>query len=182
MEEVWKDIPGFEESYQVSNLGRVRSKPRIIKRKNYSDLNLHGKIISQHLYYGNSTIPRVRVNLCKNSKNKVYSVHRLVAIAFIPNPNNLPQVNHKDENPLNNNVDNLEWCDNLYNHNYGTRNERQAQKLYKRVKSYTKSGMFLKEFDSIKQAAEFYSLDPSAITKVCKKKFKYTGDYIFTYA
>lgn len=181
MEKIWKDIPGYEDSYQVSNLGRVRSKDRVIKRNGAYDLPLKGKILGQYQYKCNSNLSRLRVNLCKNGKNRVFSVHRLVAIAFVPNPNNLPQVNHKDENPLNNCADNLEWCDNKYNHNYGTRNIRQAQKLYKRVRSYDLHGNFLCEFESIKQAAAFYSLDPSGITKVCKGKNKYIGNYIFSY-
>lgn len=109
--EEWRDIPGYEGLYQVSSLGRVKS--------------LHfnkWKIISQRIrgkgYYA--------VTLCKNKSQKDFYVHRLVAEAFIPNPNNLPQVNHKSEVKMDNFVDNLEWCDNLYNINFGTRTERSA--------------------------------------------------------
>ena len=85
--------------------------------------------------------------LCKNGKTKRFSVHRLVAKAFIPNPNNLPIINHKDENPSKNIVDNLEWCDNKYNCNYGTLHKRRSEiaKTYKRNRDYL--GRFYKGDD-----------------------------------
>lgn len=100
---------GYEKLYQVSNTGKVR---RIFK----ADLRELKGTIKKGGYKG--------VLLKLNKKNKWELVHRLVAKAFIPNPNNLPQVNHKDENKLNNLVDNLEWCDSKYNNNYGTKKER----------------------------------------------------------
>ena len=112
---IWKDIPGYEGLYQVSNTGKVRS------------LNYRGtgqtKILKQNITrYGYKTLA-----LCKNGKDKRYFVHRLVAEAFIPNPNNLPYVNHKDEDKTNNAVWNLEWCTHEYNMNYGTINERRSK-------------------------------------------------------
>lgn len=105
-DEVWKDIDGYDGLYQVSNMGRVKSfkwgKERILKP--YETGNGY-----------------LRVEL----QSKPFKLHRLVAQAFIPNPDNLPFVNHKDENPKNNMVDNLEWCDNKYNINYGTTQERR---------------------------------------------------------
>ena len=105
MNEEWKPVENYEDLYWVSNLGNVKNK----RKDKKLSINLDG-------YYV--------VNLSKNGKSKIFTVHRLVAQAFIPNPDNLPQVNHKDENKLNNNVDNLEWCNSNYNHNYGTRNKR----------------------------------------------------------
>lgn len=129
MEEIWRDIKGYEGLYQVSNLGRVKSLERFIKtRKNKNGMN--GYIHKQE----SIRIPTkdykgyLRLTLCKEGKQKPFRVHRLVAEAFIPNPNNLPQVNHKDENKENNCITNLEWCTNEYNHNYGTRNKRVAEK------------------------------------------------------
>lgn len=112
MEEIWKDIEGYE-GYQVSNLGRVRS----FKHKNV-------RILSTKNRGGYR-----QVQLCKDSTKKLCYVHRLVAEAFIPNPDDLPQVNHKDENKANNFVNNLEWCTAKYNLSYGTGRLRAATKI-----------------------------------------------------
>jgi hypothetical protein len=181
MGEIWKPVVGFEGLYEVSSYGNVRSVDRTIMRSNNNPLNLKGKMLPQYFKYGKSTLPRCYVNLCKNSKNYTPYVHRLVAKAFIPNPDNLPQINHKDENPQNNNVENLEWCTDKYNSNYGTAQERRIQKICKKVTAYSLQGEFIKSFNSILDAAKEYNLDPSGITKVCKGKYKYCGDYIFRY-
>lgn len=117
-EEIWKPVKNFEGLYSVSSLGRVRSEDRIDCRGRFRT----GKILLP------SALPKgyLQVVLCKNGKHKTCKVHRLVIEAFLPNPDNLPQVNHKDENVKNNNVKNLEWCDNKYNCNYGSRTERAA--------------------------------------------------------
>lgn len=113
--QIWKDIEGFEGLYQVSNTGRVRSlnylhtgKTKVMKQNTDKD------------GYRNITLKN-------NNKCKTYFIHRLVALAFIPNPLNLPQVNHIDENKTNNAVWNLEWCTQEYNINYGTRNKRISE-------------------------------------------------------
>lgn len=115
MKEIWKTIECYE-NYEISNLGRVKN-----KKKNYSlkPLNLNGYLV---------------VCLCKNGKQKLFRIHRLVAFAFLPNPNNYPFVNHKDEDKTNNHVNNLEWCTAKYNCNYGTRNERRIKKQSKQIK------------------------------------------------
>lgn len=112
--EIWKDIEGYEGLYQVSNKGRVKS-------LNYKRTGKEGILSSSPTSSG-----YLIVNLCKNKKQKPFYIHRLVAKAFLPNPNNLPQVNHKDENKENNTVYNLEWCTAKYNNNYGTHNERSS--------------------------------------------------------
>ena len=131
--EYWKPVVGYEGHYQVSNFGRVKSikfgKERILKPKK----NKFGYLC---------------INLYKNNIKKEYKVHRLVAEAFIDNPDNLPQVNHRDENKLNNNADNLEWCTHEYNINYGTRTERCSKKLSKPVLQYTLDGEFVREWPS----------------------------------
>lgn len=113
MEELWKDIEGYP-GYQVSNLGRVRS-------NNYGRINYVLKLrVDKDGYY--------RVMIKKDKKDKLFGVHRLVALTFISNPNNYPCVNHKDENKQNNCVDNLEWCTVQYNDTYGTARQRAAEK------------------------------------------------------
>ena len=112
--EIWKDITGYEELYQISNYGRVRSLDR------YDSMGRFKEGIMLKTYDNGNGYKKI--TLYKNGLCKTFSVHRLVAIAFIPNDNNLPQINHKDENPSNNHVDNLEWCTNEYNSNYGNHN------------------------------------------------------------
>ncbi len=109
MEEIWRPIEGYEGLYEISSYGRVKSlKNSIILRPKKEPTGY------------------LRCNLYLNKNVKTVSIHRLVAQAFIPNPDNLPEVNHKDEDKTNNKVDNLEWCDHKYNSNYGTRKERSA--------------------------------------------------------
>lgn len=121
MKEIWKDIPDFEGLYQVSNLGNVKTLDKYVGTgiKHNSKVKRKEKLLKQYNKRG-----YLQVSLSKNHKRYYFSVHRLVAQAFIPNPDNLLQVNHKDENPMNNCIENLEWCTAKYNCNYGTRNKR----------------------------------------------------------
>lgn len=115
MNETWKEIEGYNGKYEVSNLGRIKS---------YMKDSINGKILKgtkDWKGYSKCTLTD------GSGKIKIWFVHRLVALAFIPNPFNLPQVNHIDENKANNNVDNLEWCTNEYNHRYGTRDKRAGE-------------------------------------------------------
>lgn len=106
--EIWKEIPGYEGLYEVSNTGMVRS-----------------------LRYNKIMIPNTNrcgyqyINLCKDGIRKTKTIHRLVAQVFIPNPDNLPEVNHRDEDKINNIAENLEWCDRKYNVNYGMSQEKR---------------------------------------------------------
>lgn len=143
--EIWKDIPEYEGLYQVSNFGRVKS----FKRKG----NNKERILTAS---NNNTKKYWKVQLSKKDKIKHFSVHKLVALAFIPNPENLPCVNHKDENKDNNHVSNLEWCTYQYNTNYGTRNERARNKmingkLAKPILQFSLKGEFIKEWESISE-------------------------------
>ena len=130
VEEVWKYVVGLEGKYEVSNLGRVRSMPRYIKCYGGGIRFHYGKVLSPA-----KTKTGYRFVFLAPQKKMGY-VHRLVAEAFIPNPNNYPMVNHKDENPSNNNVDNLEWCTCKYNNNYshvGTKINLKRRKPIKAI-------------------------------------------------
>ena len=112
MKEVeWKDIPNYENLYQISNYGDVKRLNSYDSRGHLRNSRLRKPRISNKGY--------LQIGLHKNGKETKFSVHRLVAESFIPNPDNLPVINHKDENPLNNYVSNLEWCTYKYNSNYG---------------------------------------------------------------
>ena len=117
----------------------------------------------------------------KNGKQYKKAVHRLVAEAFILNNNNFPQINHKDENPSNNNVNNLEWCDNWYNSHYGNHIENSRRGHFKKVNQYDRNGNFIKLWNSIVEASEKLKIDKSSISAVCKRKRKTAGNYVWEY-
>lgn len=118
MTEEWRDIPGYEGQYLVSSLGRIKS----LKWSGIYGKHPEGYIRKLRT----DSFGYKYVNLKQNGKSKRMSVHRAVAMAFIPNPNNLPQVNHIDEIRDHNSVSNLEWCSVLYNQNYGHRKQKAS--------------------------------------------------------
>ena len=146
--EEWRDVVGYEGLYQVSNLGRVKSLSRGTNKNQHTN---NTRIMKQHIASSGY------LSLCfeVDTKKEFLSIHRLVANAFLPNPNNLPCVNHKDENKLNNKVDNLEFCTYKYNSNYGTikerklKTQRENSKYSTRVFQYDLGGQLLKEWNSI---------------------------------
>ena len=170
MNEIWRDVVGYEGLYQVSNLGRVKS-------LNY---HIYGK--ERILKPGNSSGGYFVVSLCKNSKRKPFYIHRLVATAFIPNPNNKPEVNNKDENKTNNRVDNLEWMTSKENINFGTHNERIARSLSKSVLQFAKNGEFVKEWQSIHQIERDLGFSPGNISQCCNGKLKTAYNFIWKFA
>lgn len=179
MEEVWKDIEGYEGLYQVSNLGRVKSLDRVIMRKKQGAIFKKGTILKPMEYKGYQY-----VFLCKDNKQRSIKIHRLVAKAFLHNPDKLPEVNHKDENKQNNRVDNLEWCNHKYNMNYGTWIDRRRDNFdysycYKRVNQYDLNGNFIKTWSNIALAQR--ELKICHISDCCNGKRKTAGKYIWEY-
>lgn len=128
--EIWADIPGYEDYYRVSTFGRVIAKPRnhtfVDKNGNKRTVYYDYRFIDPKPDSGNYQYVTLRD---KDYNPRTISIHRLVAMTFIDNPLGLPIVNHKDENPANNHVENLEWCTNKYNLNYGTAPKRRAESL-----------------------------------------------------
>ena len=171
MQEIWKDIKDYEGRYQVSNLGRVRS---FFYGKKFHE---EGRIISTKLNNRNYT----QVHLFKNGKEKMNLMHRLVAEAFIPNPNNLPQVNHIDENKENNCANNLEWCNNKYNAYYGTRITRSGEKHRKQVFQYDLENNLIHIYNSLKEAGKTMNLAPTTIGDCCRGKTNTAGGYKWKY-
>ncbi len=165
--EEWRDIAGFEGAYQISNMGRVKSLRRQT-HKSVAILN-PGQIKRGYLF----------VMLYANGIRQQMLVHRLVAQEFIPNPNNLPFVNHKDENSQNNCAENLEWCDYLYNANYGTRNARVSKSISHPVSQFSKSGEFIKTFPSMIEAARECGINHTNLVRAANGDRKTCGGYVW---
>lgn len=178
MKEIWKDIVGYEGYYQVSNLGRIRSLDVYVKHNTAGGKQFRkGCVLKQCT----DNFGYKMVNLSKDSKTKQYRIHRLVAQAFIPNPNNYNIVNHKDEIPSNNEVSNLEWCTQKYNTNYGTAQQRRAKKLSRPVLQFTKLSEFVAEYPSAREAEIQTGINVSNISECCNGKRNYAGGYIWQY-
>ena len=164
---MWKDIKDYEGKYQINTTGQIK--------------NSKGKIL---LGYINNKGYQM-VHLRTKESNKLHSVHKLVAQTFIPNPKHLPEINHKDENKLNNAVPNLEWCDGTYNKNYGTRNKRISNTKINNTYN-TKPVICIETkviYKSTREAERQTGIDNSQISAVCnhKKNYKTAGGYHWKY-
>ena len=182
MKEEWKIIEDTFGKYSVSNLGNVRINEHYTEITP-SKVNPLGKAklykeapVKQYLNCSGYKIVYLQV---AKGKRIIRPVHRLVAQAFIPNPNNLPFVNHKDETRCNNCVDNLEWCDPKYNANYGTRNKLLSISGGRKVAQYTLDGKFVKIWDSVMSISRYYGVkSTTCISRVCrhaKGRLSYKG-------
>lgn len=200
--EEWRPVKGYEGYYEVSDLGRVRSLDRVVYssfKGTWKSRLVKGRILKA--LDNGSAMGYLFVNLNKNGKTKEFYVHRLVADAFIPNPNNFPIINHKDENAKNNSADNLEWCTQKYNCNYGghiervrrfllsdknpnrgkPRPEKFKEKVRKPILQFNMDGILVKEWDSAKTAGVSLGISPSSITATCRGKHRFCKKYIWRY-
>ena len=163
MEEIWKPVRGFEDRYQISNMGRLKS---------FAQDKVYGKIKAGHQEHKGYLVAKLYDG---NHGSEHRKVHRIVAEAFLDNPDHLPYINHKDEDKTNNRVDNLEWCTNEYNMNYGTRNERAG--LSNRNCPTTSKGVYSEDengnieyFPSVGEASRQTGLQHANIVRALKHK------------
>lgn len=188
--EVWKPIMGYEGLYEVSNLGRVRSLDRYAPHRIKGCYQfIKGDI--RKTKYNNSGYEMI--SLFKDGKEKTMLVHRLVAQAFIPNPENLPEVNHKDEDKTNNKVwvnedgsidydkSNLEWCNSSYNKLYGTRGKKQSEKESIAVIQFTLDGELIRKWGSMKSVENKLGINRGNISNCCSGRCKSVGGFIWKY-
>jgi len=170
--EEWRDVIGYEQIYMVSNQGRIWSKPRVNRGR-----LLGGYLMSVHVDKRN----RCTVLLSNNRNKKLCIPARLVATAFIREPKEYEEVNHLDENPSNNRVENLEWCTHVYNCNYGTRIERIKEKQDMAVLQYSLKGDFIAEYASMHIAAEAIKAEAGHICDCCLGNRKWAYGYFWRY-
>ena len=177
--EIWKEVAGFEGLYEVSNLGRVRGCTRTVTMKNGVPRPIKGKILKTAPYNGEGNY--CGAVLSKNGVTKKFAVHRLVAEAFIPNPHEYPEINHKDEDKTNNAVYNLEWCDRKYNNTYGTAKLRCAVTQGKPVLQL-KDGRIINAWPTEGLAAQFTGASQGGISACCRGEMKTSGGFGWMWA
>lgn len=162
--EIWKDIPDYEGLYQVSNLGNV---------KNKKTCKLKAQMTNKYGY--------LRVCLWKDGNYKNFTTHQLVAKTFLENKNNYSQINHKDENKLNNKVENLEWCTQKYNNSYGNRLNKIREKKEKPIAQFDLNNNLINVFNSAKTASLETGTLRSKICLCCKGKRNKTNGFRWKY-
>ena len=174
MEEIWKDVKGYEGLYQVSNLGRVKSFRHWQRDSKSNERILHPSITNNG--YGNVTLYR------SSSDRRKFLVHRLVAEAFVDNPNNYEAINHIAEDKLNNRSDNLEWCTLSYNNAYGTAKIRASITKGNRIQQLTINGDLIATYESLYIVSMITGIPKHAIVDCCAGHCKTSYGYIWRYA
>lgn len=174
--EIWKPIKEYEGLYEISNYGNVRSLDKQINAKNGSLRTIKGKLLKAKIDKDGYLL----IGLTKDNIQKYFRIHRLVALTFIDNPNNLPLVNHIDENKQNNAVDNLEWCTTKYNNTYGSRMDNVTEKLSLMVGQYDKGGTLIATYNSTQEAGRA-GFSQSCISRCCNGESKTHKGFIWRY-
>lgn len=190
MEEIWKDIDGYNGNYQISNLGRVRSKKHRVKNYirggcNTDDYKILTQYVSRKTGYS-------QIVLSRNYSEKLYLVHRLVATYFIPNPENKRTVNHKNGIKTDNRVDNLEWMTHKENIKHSFDNGLQPECYWngkfgekhstsKNILQFDINGCLIKEWSCISDAAREFNINSSGITHCAKGHRKTCAGFIWEY-
>ena len=178
MIEKWKDIKEFEGLYQISDKGNVKSLERYIVMKNGKSRFYPEKILK----HGKNNRGYHKVELYTlDSKKTTHLIARLVAEAFIENPNNLPEVNHKDENKKNNFINNLEWCTEIYNSNYGTKGQRISDKNSLTTYQYSLNGELITIYKSTLEAQRITGFDRVSIQQCCTNSLKTSNGFVWSY-
>lgn len=196
MVEEWKTIPCFQGLYEASNLGRIRSIDRVVRRNGLTSKSLKGKILSPNTQKNGYKV----VALSKQGKTQSFRVHRLVALAWLPNPDNLTEVNHLNENKADNSVANLSWVSHRENANYGTRIRRCISNRdqsgvrngmfgkigglnpnAKEVIKLSMDGDFIAEYPSLLEASKSANCTRASIRNNIKGRTKHCGGYKWMY-
>jgi hypothetical protein len=184
MEEVWKDVVGYEGLYQVSNIGRIKSVKRYANSKSNKLRSVPEKIIKSKINKHGYEC----VQLHDDGARKHITVHRVVALAFITNSCGKPQINHIDGIKTNNSVTNMEWCTNSENmihaHKLGLVQMPLGEKHYmsKAITQYNKDGEYIKNYKCMSDAQRELGIDTSCITRCCKGKYQTAGGFIWRYS
>lgn len=184
MDEIWKDIAGFENMYQVSNLGRVKSLPRPKPVTVFNKARI--KIMTKERIIGGSSEKDgyIQINLRKNGKIKKCRIHRLVAEAFLPHIEGCDVVNHKNGIKNDNRLSNLEWCT-------GKQNVHHAMYVLKKnwwkchektVEQYSLEGVFIKRYPSLTKAAKSVGIHYQSLYNCCIGRSKTSGGYVWRFA
>lgn len=192
MEEVWKDIEGYEGYFQISNFARVKSLDRWVKHSIKGKFLKRGKMRK----ISKSNNGYAEITLRKEGTLRTFMVHVLVGKYFVPNPKNYPVLNHKDENPMNPKADNLEWCTYSYNSMYGTCRERRketygidnlikhanelAKLKRKKVFQFDLNGNFIKEWESTRECGR-NGFGQVNVAACCRGEYKQHKGYIWRY-
>lgn len=178
-EEEWKSISGYHGLYEISNLGRVKSLKRLVKRRGDTTRTVNERIMKIKI----ANTGYCHISLYLNSSHKTFLVHRLVAIEFIKNEDkeNLIHINHIDENKINNKPINLEWCTSKYNNSFGTARARGDEFRKVKIEQLDLDGCVINEWDSITNAGKSLGLNAFNISSCCAGTRNYCGKFKWRY-